>query len=57
MKDRILTFDEQKAAEAAFNGYAFDASWSPSAQRVYEGIIEALANRVVKQSEADLQPA
>ena len=57
MKDRILTFDEQKAAEAAFNGYAFDASWSPSAQRVYEGIIEALANRAVKQSEAALQPA
>ena len=52
-----LTFDEKKAAEAAFNGYwPADPTWSPSAQRIYEGLVEALANRAVKHA-VELQPA
>lgn len=38
---RPLTHDEKKAAEAAFRGRVFDASWSKSARGVYEGILKA----------------
>jgi hypothetical protein len=53
-----ITFDEKKAAEAAFNGYwPVDPTWSPSAQQIYEGLVEALANRALKQAATELQPA
>ena len=39
---RILTHDERKAAEAAFSGRPFNAVWSDSAKKVYEGLIRAL---------------
>ncbi|HEX5645506.1 MAG TPA: DUF6573 family protein [Nitrospira sp.] len=39
---RILTYDERKAAEAAFAGKPFNADWSESAKKVYEGLIHAL---------------
>ena len=42
---RALTFDEKRAAEAAFSGKPPCATWSQSAQRIYEGLIEALATR------------
>src|SRR5262245_25195639 len=42
---RPLTFDERQAAEAAFSGKPFCATWSASAQRVYEGLIAALVTR------------
>ncbi len=38
---RPLTHDERKAAEAAYRGRAFDASWSQAARAVYDGILMA----------------
>lgn len=38
-RERELTHDERKAAEAAFNGLPFDERWSPSARTVYNGIL------------------
>ena len=40
-----LTFDEQKAAEAAFQGHPCDPQWSPTAREVYEGILGVLLRR------------
>lgn len=34
-----LTFDEKRAAEAAFRGLPFDPIWSQSAQLIYHGIL------------------
>jgi hypothetical protein len=45
MTARALSFDERKAAEAAFQGEAPDPEWTIAGQLVYVGIIEALANR------------
>jgi uncharacterized protein DUF6573 len=39
---RMLTHDERKAAEAAFGGRPFNPAWSQSAQKVYEGLLQAL---------------
>jgi hypothetical protein len=39
---RVLTHDEQKAAEAAFAGRPFNPTWSQSAKLVYEGLTRAL---------------
>ena len=33
-----LTHDERKAAEAAFQGWAFNEAWSQAALNVYNGI-------------------
>ena len=38
---RPLTHDEKKAAEAAYRGRPFDASWSQAARTVYDGILTA----------------
>ena len=38
---RPLTHDEKRAAEAAFQGRAFNAAWSQSALAVYQGILKA----------------
>jgi len=38
---RPLTHDEKKAAEAAYRGRPFDASWSQAARAVYDGILMA----------------
>jgi hypothetical protein len=38
-QDSILTFDEQKAAEAAFRGLPADPIWSSSAHAIYDGIL------------------
>jgi hypothetical protein len=45
MTDRILTCDEQKAAEAAFQGRPCNPKWSSSAQTIYEGITKVLSTR------------
>ncbi len=37
----ILTYDERRAANAAFAGHPFDPSWSKAARAVYEGILNA----------------
>lgn len=42
---RPLTYDERKAAEAAFRGEPFDPQLSESARRVYLGISSAMANK------------
>lgn len=38
-EDVLLTFDEKRAAEAAFRGLPFDPGWSQSAQVIYHGIL------------------
>ena len=38
-QDSILTFDEQKAAEAAFRGLPANPMWSSSAHAIYNGIL------------------
>ena len=38
---RPLTHDERKAAEAAYRGRPFDASWSQAARAVYDGVLTA----------------
>ena len=44
---RRLTYDEKKAAEAAFLGEPFNPSWSAGAWRVYEGIQMAKGARAL----------
>jgi hypothetical protein len=41
MATRDLTYDEKKAAEAAFRGLPLNPSWSAAAKDVYEGIMTA----------------
>ncbi len=53
---RPLTHDEKKAAEAAFQGRPFDASWSKSARGVYEGILKARGD-VVDADSIETTPA
>ena len=38
-RKRTLSFDEKKAAEAAFQGLPIDQAWSVSAQAIYLGIL------------------
>jgi hypothetical protein len=38
-----LTYDEQKAAEAAFRGYPPDADWTDSALEIYARLSAAIA--------------
>lgn len=52
----ILTHDERKAAEAAFQGRPFDPLWTQKAQRIYDGIRVAQANRPTKSQAADVVP-
>jgi hypothetical protein len=42
---RPLTYDEKKAAEAAFRGDPFNPAWSASAAKVYAGIASAMDKR------------
>ena len=39
---KALTYDEKKAADAAFAGRPFNEAWSASARAVYDGIVKAL---------------
>jgi hypothetical protein len=39
---RVLTYDESKAAEAAFRGEPFNPAWSAAAAQVYAGIAAAV---------------
>ena len=39
---RALTYDEKKAAEAAFTGGPFNPEWSESARKVYDGIVTVI---------------
>lgn len=40
-----LTYDEHKAAEAAFQGLPLDPAWTNKAQAIYHGIREAMSAR------------
>ena len=42
---RPLTYDEKKAAEAAFLGQPFNPAWSTAATKVYGGIVAAMGHR------------
>lgn len=55
-QSRPLTHDEKKAAEAAFRGRPFDASWSKSARGIYEGIRKARGD-VVDADSIETSPA
>lgn len=44
-ENRPLSYDERKAAEAAFRGTPFDPQLSESARKVYLGISSAMANK------------
>jgi hypothetical protein len=44
-RNRFLTHDERKAAEAAFKGAPFDPKWSDAARKVYLGLSTALADK------------
>lgn len=42
---KTLTYDEKKAAEAAFRGLPPDARWSDAARAVYDGVTLAMQSR------------
>jgi hypothetical protein len=50
MTARALSFDERKAAEAAFQGEPFDPEWTIAGQLVYAGIMAALASRNARRA-------
>ena len=50
-QDSILTFDERKAAEAAFRGLPANPMWSSSAHTIYDGILAHTQGRnIVEES-------
>jgi hypothetical protein len=49
MASRELTYDEKKAAEAAFRGLPLNPSWSAAARDVYQGIMVALGENAPSQ--------
>jgi hypothetical protein len=54
---RALTYDEKKAAEAAFTGRPFNPEWSDAARKVYDGILSVMgktAKDIV--TEGELEP-
>src|SRR5688572_26573314 len=53
MASRELTYDEKKAAEAAFRGLPLNPSWSAAARDVYEGIMVALGENAQSQPFVD----
>jgi len=54
---RALTYDEKKAAEAAFTGRAFNPAWSDAARKVYDGIIAVMGTTVPSAAQPHLEPA
>jgi hypothetical protein len=55
---RVLTYDEKKAAEAAFSGRAFNPEWSEAARKVYDGITSAMGTATTAlEAASELQPA
>ena len=47
---RALTYDESKAAEAAFRGEPLNPSWSAAARSVYEGISIAMIKKSLAEA-------
>jgi hypothetical protein len=58
-QSRPLTYDEKKAAEAAFRGEPFNPAWSAAAAKVYAGILSAISRRdnASELDEYDMQAA
>ena len=53
---RALTYDESKAAEAAFQGLPFNPDWSDAARKVYDGILFAMGERqLAAMGDAELE--
>ena len=53
---RALTYDEGKAAEAAFQGLPFNTDWSDAARKVYDGILLAMGERqLAAMGESDME--
>lgn len=50
----MITHDERKAAEAAFQGHPFNPMWSQKAQRIYDGIRAAQADRLPKSQDSSV---
>ena len=54
---RALTYDEKKAAEAAFTGRPFNSEWSEAARKVYDGILSVTGKTETDPvSEDELEP-
>ncbi len=49
--NRSLTFDEKKAAEAAFRGLPLNPAWSERAQAIYQGILAETGGRNILEVE------
>lgn len=47
MQGKPLTYDERKAADAAFAGKPFNPDWSADARVVYDGLVNAISMRQV----------
>lgn len=47
MAGKELTYDQRKAAEAAFRGLPLDPTWSAAAKVTYEGIIRSTQGRSI----------
>jgi hypothetical protein len=45
MRGRPLTYDERKAAEAAFSRRPLNPNWSAAARFVYYGVVDAMSAR------------
>jgi hypothetical protein len=54
---RQLTYDEKKAAEAAFTGRPFNPEWSDAARRVYDGIVGVMGATKSVADRIELEPA
>ncbi|HEX2055766.1 MAG TPA: hypothetical protein VHF07_04695 [Nitrospiraceae bacterium] len=54
---RALTYDEKKAAEAAFTGRPFNPEWSDAARRVYDGIVGVMGSTKSIADRIELEPA
>ncbi len=52
-QNRTLSFDEKKAAEAAFRGLSIDPTWSESALAIYYGILAHTQGRNIVE---DVEP-
>ncbi|MEW6543097.1 MAG: hypothetical protein AB1411_05750 [Nitrospirota bacterium] len=52
-RNRTLSFDERKAAEAAFRALPVDPTWSESAQAIYFGILAHTQGRNVVEVVAE----
>lgn len=52
---RELTYDEKKAAEAAFTGRPFNPEWSDAARKVYDGIAGVIGTAKPLAPETELQ--